>query len=106
MRRLFVFAIFVLLINCNNRKNKPDVSDVKVDLRLERFEQVFFKIDTNNIAAGLADVRNAYPRFYPFFLRDILQVNPMNTTSFAIIHTFLSGYRSINDSIQKKYKDF
>jgi hypothetical protein len=105
MRRLSVFAIFVLFISCNGGKNNPDVSHLKVDLRLERFEQAVFKIDTNNIAAGLADVRNAYPRFYPFFLRDILQVNPMDTSSFIIVRTFLSSYRSINDSIQKKYKD-
>jgi hypothetical protein len=105
MRRLFVFAIFVLFISCNNEKNKPDVSDIKVDLRLERFEQTVFKIDTNDITSGLADLRNAYPRFYPFFMRDILQVNPMDTSSFTIIRTFLSSYRSINDSIQKKYKN-
>jgi hypothetical protein len=105
MRRLLVFTIFVLFISCNNGKDKPDVSDIKVDLRLERLEHSVFKIDTNNIPAGLADLRNAYPRFYPFFIRDILQVNPMDTSSFAILRTFLSSYRSINDSIQKKYKD-
>ena len=38
-------------------------------------------------------------------MREILQVNPMDTTSFGVIKNLLGGYKSINDSIQKKYKD-
>ena len=105
MTRFYLFTIFVLLIACKNGKNKPDVSDIKVDLRIERFEQAFFKIDTNNIPAGLADLRNGFPRFYPVFMRDILQLNPMDTNSFGIIKALAGNYRPINDSIQKKYKN-
>ena len=105
MNKFYVFAIFMLLIGCKNGKDKPNVSDIKVDVRIERSEQAFFKIDTNNITAGLGDLRNAFPRFYPFFMQDILQVNPMDTSSFAIIKNILGGYGPINDSIQKKYKD-
>jgi len=85
MNRFYVFAIFMLLIGCKNGKDKPNVSDIKVDVRIERSEQAFFKIDTNNITAGLGDLRNAFPRFYPFFMQDILQVNPMDTSTFVII---------------------
>jgi hypothetical protein len=95
----------MLLIGCKNGKDKPNVSDIKVDVRIERSEQAFFKIDTNNITAGLGDLRNAFPRFYPFFMQDILQVNPMDTSSFVIIKNILGSYGPINDSIQKKYKD-
>ncbi len=95
----------MLLIGCKNGKNKPDVSDIKVDVRIERLEQSFFKIDTNNVTAGLVDLRNAFPRFYPFFMQDILQLNPMDTSSFAIIKNIMGGYQPINDSIQKKYKE-
>src|SRR5687767_4513944 len=105
MMRLLVLAIFVLLIGCNSGKNKPDVSDIKVDIRTERFEQSFFKIDTNNIAKGLADVRNAHPRFYPFFMQNILQINPVDPSSIDIVKGIVGGYKSINDSIQKKYTD-
>ena len=105
MIRFYVFTIFVLFISCKNGKNKPDVSDIKVDVRIERFEQSFFKIDTNNIARGLADLRNGFPRFYPFFMQDILQLNPMDTGSFTIVRNIISSYLPINDSIQKKYKD-
>ena len=104
MRRFYVFTIFVLLIACKNGKNKPDVSNIKVDVSIERFEQSFFKIDTNNIAAGLAQLRNKFPKFYRVFMQDILQVNPMDTSNFSIVRNLVGGYGPINDSIQKKYK--
>jgi hypothetical protein len=95
----------MLFIACNNEKNKPDVSNIKVDIKIARFEQAFFKIDTNNLNNSLSDLSKTFPRFYPVFIRDILQVNPMDTTGFIIIKNFISGYRPINDSIQVKYKN-
>lgn len=104
MYRYLLIAILVLLTACSGG-DKPDVSGIKVNITLERFEQDFFKLDTNNVAQGLAHLRNAYPRFYPFFMQDILQVNPMDERSLAVIRTVVSGYRSLNDSLQRKYKN-
>jgi len=93
----------MLLTACGNNKKKPDVSGIKTDISIERFEQTFFRIDTNNIREGLADLRNAYPAFYPVFMQHILQLQPQDTASFSILRTIISSYRPINDSIQKKY---
>ncbi|MCW3074318.1 MAG: hypothetical protein JWP69_1387 [Flaviaesturariibacter sp.] len=104
MSKYLFIAITMLLVACGN-DDKPDVSGIKVDLRLERFERDFFKIDTNNIREGLVHLRNAYPEFYSVYLQNILQVNPADTASFPIIRSIVSGYRPINDSIQNKYKN-
>lgn len=103
MFRIYLFALIVLLSACGGDANKPDVSHIKVDLTLERFEQDFFKIDTNNIQGGLAHLRNAYPHFFPVYVQNILQVNPMDTASYSIIRSIVSSYRPINDSLQEKY---
>lgn len=103
MFRIYLFALIVLLSGCGGDANKPDVSHIKVDLTLERFEQDFFKIDTNNIQGGLAHLRNAYPHFFPVYVQNILQVNPMDTASYSIIRSIVSSYRPINDSLQEKY---
>jgi hypothetical protein len=103
MNRLILFSLLFVFAGCNSAKNKPDVSHIKVDLIIERFEQAFFKIDSNNIREGLTGLRNSYPGFYPVFLRDILLVNPMDTSSFTVIRSMLSGYRPVYDSIEKKY---
>lgn len=105
--KYFILAVTLLTLGaCNSGKNKPDVSNIKVDnVQIERFEQAFFKIDTNNLRNGLIDLRNGFPTFYPVFMRDILQVNPMDTAAFSIIRQVYGSYKPINDSIQLKYKN-
>ena len=103
MRRLYVLAISVLLIACQNGKNKPDVSDIKVDIQMERFEKSFFTIDTNNISEGLMHLRNEFPRFFPVFMQDILQLNPLDTSSFSIIKNIIAGYKPVYDAVEQKY---
>jgi hypothetical protein len=93
----------VLLTACTSNDNKPDVSDIKVDVQIERFESNFFKIDTANVQQGLAHLRNAFPSFYGMYLQNILGVNPVDPASLEIIRSIVNTYRSINDSIQKKY---
>jgi hypothetical protein len=106
MYKLSFILLFAFFVSCNNRTNKPDVSDIKVDIQVDRFEKSFFAIDTNNIAGGLANLRNAYPKFYPTFMQDILQINPVDTATHTIIKTIISSYRTLNDTIQDKYKNF
>lgn len=105
MTRCLVIAIIILFSSCGNGKNKPNVSHIKIDVELERFEKSFFSLDTNNLARGMADLRNAYPRFYPVFFQDILLINPMDTANFPIIRQVITNYAGIYDSIQNKYKD-
>jgi hypothetical protein len=104
MIRTTILIAALFLASCKNN-DKPDVSHIKVDLTLERFEQSFFRIDTNRITEGLSELRNAHPGFYPYFLREIMFVNPMDQASFNVVKRVLIDYRPINDSIQKKYAD-
>ena len=104
MKRLNLLAIFVLLIACNNGKDKPDVSSIKVDVRIERFEPVFFAIDTNNVASGLAKLRNQFPRFYPFFMQQILQLHPADTAAHTVVRSIITSYAGLYDSLQMKYR--
>jgi hypothetical protein len=105
MFRYILFATIVLLTACTNNENKPDVSGIKVNVKIERFEQDFFKIDTANLQAGLKSLKEKYPSFYPIYIQQILQVAPTDPTSSTIVKNIISGYRPINDSIQKKYNN-
>lgn len=103
MYKFSIFFCCLFLFACKDKKNTPDVSGIKTDVQIYRFEQTFFDIDTNSLAPGLANLRNAFPAFYPTFMRDILQLNPGDTASFPIIKAIISSYRSLNDTVQKKY---
>lgn len=101
MRQLIALVATTLFLSCSNEKNKPDVSDIKVDLKLERFEQSFFKIDTNNLSGGFSQIQQQFPGFFPFYIEQILRV-PMQQAA-PIVTQILRSYAPINDSIQKKY---
>lgn len=103
MRWIFVCICLLLLSACKGGKNTPDVSHINVDVSIDRFEKAFFSMDTTNMAQALAGLRNAFPQFYPTFMRDILRINPTDTATFSIIKTIFSSYGSLNDSLQEKY---
>lgn len=103
MYKWSLVAIIVLFVSCGDGKSKPDVSGIAVDVKLQRFEQDFFKIDTNNVVQGLVGLQKAYPQFYLTFMQDILQLPPTGAEALSVIKTIVSSYRSLNDSIQQKY---
>lgn len=105
MFRIYLFAIIVLLSACGGDANKPDVSGIRVDLTLERFEQSLFKIDTNNLQQGLADLQKAHPHFFPVYMQNILQLDPMDPAGQGILRHIIASYRPIYDSIEDKYRD-
>jgi hypothetical protein len=104
MNKILVGLSLVLFFSCKS-KDTPDVSHINVDVQIDRFEKTFFNLDTNTMQQSLADLRNAYPAFFPTFMRDILGVNPADTATYPIISAIISSYRSLNDTIQEKYRN-
>jgi hypothetical protein len=108
MKKLFValFAVLVF-ISCKNKKGIPDVSNIRVDLTVERFDRDFFAMDTINIANSLADLARSHSRFYGDFMQQVLGVsgNPDDSSTISVIRQFIRGYASIADSLERKYAD-
>lgn len=105
MFRILSIAIIVLLAACNNEGTKPDVSGIKVDLSIERFEQDFFRIDTANLDGALMQLGKKYPLFATPYFNNILGLRATDPAAQPIIKSIISSYRPINDSLQIKYKD-
>ncbi len=101
-----LLLISLSLFACNKKKGIPDVSDIKADIPVERFDQSFFSMDTNNMPAGLSKLSQEHPGFYSDFMQQILGVSGANNDPNTILVTkqFLKGYTSIFDSLQLKYK--
>jgi hypothetical protein len=97
----------VFLFACNNNKSTPDVSGISVSVPIERFDQDFFSIDTNNLPAGLQKVQQQHPDFYFDFMQQILGVSGSDTSQNTLLVTkeFLRGYSSIYDSLKITYKN-
>jgi len=86
----------------------PDVSDIQVSVRMQRFETDLFALDTGNITTEMARLEQKYPVFLPFFLSEVLRdpSNPSETSEQA-----LSGFlqapqvQKLYDSCRTKYTD-
>jgi hypothetical protein len=69
---VLLLALSLMLANCNNT-GAPDVSGIKVNTEVKRFEQYLFeKTDTPNFAAGMKQVQAAFPSFTNDFVTNIL----------------------------------
>ncbi len=105
MKRLTVFiALIAILESCSNNSKTPDVSNIKVELTVERFEKDLFSVDTNNILISLKQLQNKYPSFFPDFTSNILGLPPLTDTSneaMTAIKKFIADYRPIKDSADK-----
>lgn len=104
MKKIFpVFITVLLLYGCKTDKT-PDVSGIKVDLQVNRFEKDFFAIDTTNLLPALHELQTRYPGFMNDFVQNILGLPPLSDTSRDVqnaIKKFLSDYRSVKDSCDK-----
>jgi hypothetical protein len=82
MKNVFRLLIFVLLTSsCNNEQDAPNVSGIKAEVKLKRFDQAFFKLDSNNLAQSLAALQKEYPQFLPLFVGNVLGLGPLNDTN-------------------------
>ncbi len=104
---LFVLLASVSLFACNKKKGIPDVSAIKVNIPIERFDEAFFTVDTTNMAMEVYRLNGQHPGFFGDFMQEILGVNGAYTDSntVRVAKNFFKGYISIYDSLQLKYKN-
>lgn len=105
----FCFAV-LLFAACGkgDRTPRPDVSGIKVDLKILRFEQDVFSLDTAQLQAEMQRLLGKYPVMLPLFCNEIIhdRSNPSETPREAL-GGFLSApqVRRLNDTVQQVYAD-
>jgi hypothetical protein len=106
MKKILIPSLFLFSISCTSGRRVPDVSDIPVTVKVERFDQAFFSVDTNSIQQGLLKVGQQFPYFINDFAVNILGTSPLSDTSnqaFLICRSFISSYMPIKDSIDLKF---
>src|SRR5215211_5287242 len=112
MKRITVWlVVFITLLSCNGNKDVPNVSGIKIEIKLKRFEKDFFMLDTNHLAESLQQLQQKYPGFAIDFINNILGLNAprlmsSNSEEASALKTFLRDYRPIKDSADKLFEDF
>ena len=97
-----VFIYGLLIAGCDESPAKPDVSHIKVNLKMQRFEKDFFALDTNNLDKGFDQLRLEYHDFLNDYTGKILGLEGKDTSQWDMaIKAFIRDYRPIYDSTQK-----
>lgn len=110
MKKCCLVACIFFLMSCGGN-HAPDVSDIKVDLTVKRFDQDFFSLDTLHLAESVKTLQAKYPKFLPDYFHNILGV-PFDTLgnnsaeALSAISRFIHDYTAVKDSSDKIFRDF
>jgi hypothetical protein len=106
MKKNLLPLFLLFFIGCKTGKKAPDVSNININIHIERFDQAFFAIDTNRVQQGLIDLGRQYPYFINDFAVNILGTSPLSDTSvqaFFACRRFISSYIPVKDSLDLKF---
>lgn len=103
----FLILAALAAFSCKNKKDIPDVSDIKVSIVIERFDRSFFVIDTTRLQADLQRLQQEHPGFYNDFMQEVLGVSGAvsDEQTLTVVKQFIQGYTPIYDSVKPKYND-
>ena len=107
MRLIRLLLLVPVFFSCKNN-DTPDVSKIKIEIKVQRFEKDFFDIDTNNILSELKKLQSTYPTFITDFTAQILGFDsntPPDSLS-KYIKLFIRDYRFAKDSADKEFGNF
>jgi hypothetical protein len=106
MKKNWICLCLWFIVGCRTGNKGPDVSDIPVTVHLERFDQAFFALDTNQVQEGLLKLSGQYPYFINDFAVNILGTSPLSDTSaqaFFACRRFISSYMPVKDSLDYKF---
>lgn len=104
-RIVIALCIIAALCSCNGGRKDPDVSNIKVNLEVQRFEQDFFGMDTVNLDRSLDQLNSRYPKFLQPYVFSMLSGSMSPDTVKHDVKAFLRSYRPLYDSTQRIFKD-
>jgi hypothetical protein len=107
-------SLFFFCQSCrddNAKKNIPDVSDVQISLKVERFDQALAKIDTNNVEATVTALEQQFPDFTKTYFERVIGVkDPRDSVGLyrRDVRRFLTEptMRLMLDTIGKVFNNF
>lgn len=96
----YYFIIFIFLLGCNKNPLKVDISDIKVDIEMERFDQDLFAIDTIRLREEINHLSKVYHPFFENYSNHIMNLGNIREKEFVNrIKSFL------NDSLMNELYD-
>ena len=82
-KQIYLFFFISLLLSACGRNKKVDVSNIPVDVKIERFDKEFDLMETKPMVQQAAYLQKKYGAFYHHFIGLLLQDDDINTNDTA-----------------------
>ncbi len=109
MKKILLPVLVLFVFSCKDKTNAPDVSGIKLKVDVQRFEQDFFAVDSNNTKTGLVQLQTKYPAFLPLFVGNVLGLGPISDSN-QLVFEGCKRFLHLNEPVYKRsqelYKNF
>ncbi len=104
-----LFLSAAIMAGCGSKKQIPDVSNIPITVKIERFDRAFSGIDTTNVGTGVKLLQEMYPGFTNDYFSQILFLPNAQDSAGLMqsIRDFLvnKDIRALNDSVGQHFSD-
>lgn len=105
---LIVISILSLL-SCNNNKFKIDVSNISLNLKVNRFDSVLYNMNTDSVINYIPDLQKQYDEFFEIFNNKIINIGEPNQLAYSgYLTKFLTDNIIVEvlGKVNKEFSDF
>ena len=106
--RLYVILGLCLCLNGCTRSNEPDISGIKLTIKIERFDQSMEQLTAGNVAQVAPQLEKQYDWFYADYIQNMLAVGSMaDTIYYQNVRTVLGNpdYIALAKAVKSTYPD-
>jgi gliding motility-associated lipoprotein GldB len=80
---IFFLLLFAVLFSCKPNPLKVNVTDIKTEIEVVRFDKELFAIYDNDTLNSLIELSNKYPEFFDLFTYKVIQIGGIGDSLFT-----------------------
>jgi hypothetical protein len=106
---LFFIILVISSLSCKQTRKNPDISNIKINLKVLRFEQDLFGADFEKFADSLPFFRKKYGEFFDIFNYKIIRIGSDRNPAYPdLLKDFVTDYNMnrIYKEVSKQFTDF
>lgn len=106
--KIYLFLLSCLLLVACSHKKEPDLSNIKLEIKIERFDQDMQVLNGSNLAKKCAALQEKYGWFYTDYMEGMLSVGPVaDAAYYQNLRTILGReeYRVLAAEVAAKFPD-
>ncbi len=83
MKKLLIFVLIFVLFACKNSKKDVDVSNINIELKMNRFDKDLFSFKPDSINNHVLELYQKYGRFMDLYSQKIISIGGLENADYA-----------------------